>query len=103
MSSFRNRSADRYATRIPGERRRISCAMACMRWVLPRPTPPYRKSGSYDREGDAATARAAACANWFDEPTTNVSNVNRGLSTSPRWGFGDGAGGAAAGIETAAA
>jgi hypothetical protein len=37
------------------------------------------KSGLYDFEGISATARAAAWANWFDEPTTKLSNVYLGL------------------------
>src|SRR5688572_27883494 len=38
------------------------------------------KSGLYDREGASATARQAACANWFEGPTMKVSNVYRGIS-----------------------
>src|SRR5437867_11842731 len=93
MSSFKNRSAERYITLDAGERRTTSWAIACMRWVLPSPTPPYRKRGLYERDGDSATARAAACANWFEDPTTNVSNVNRGFRTRPRGGPTTGAGG----------
>src|SRR3990167_8453674 len=50
------------------------------------------KSGLYDRDGASATARQAACANWFDGPPMNVSNVYRGLRPP-----GAGAGGGAAG------
>jgi hypothetical protein len=32
-------------------------------------------SGLYDRDGASATARQAACANWFDGPTMKVSKV----------------------------
>jgi hypothetical protein len=32
-------------------------------------------SGLYEREGASATARQAACANWFEGPTTKVSKV----------------------------
>jgi hypothetical protein len=50
--------------------------MANSRWVLPRPTPPYTNRGLYALEGGAsATASAAAWANLFDGPGTNVSNV----------------------------
>src|SRR5579859_7223616 len=51
--------------------------MACIKWVLPMPTPPYRNSGLYAFEGCSATAREAACANSFDFPTTKLSNVYR--------------------------
>jgi hypothetical protein len=32
-------------------------------------------SGLYEREGASATARQAAWANWFDDPTMKVSKV----------------------------
>jgi len=32
-------------------------------------------SGLYDRDGASATARLAACANWFDGPTMKLSKV----------------------------
>src|SRR6202051_4549694 len=51
-----------------------------MRWVLPRPTPPYRKSGLYALPGASATARQAAWAKRLELPTTNVLKVNAGLS-----------------------
>src|SRR2546429_344608 len=35
------------------------CPMACIRWGLPMPTPPYRKHGWYALEGCSATARDA--------------------------------------------
>src|SRR5512132_848594 len=54
--------------------------MACMRWVLPKPTPPYMKRGLYVRAGACATARLAACAISLFGPTTKDSNVFRGLS-----------------------
>src|SRR5256886_16160291 len=56
------------------------CPMACIKWVLPRPTPPYTKRGLYVRAGACATARLAACAISLFGPTTNDSNVFRGLS-----------------------
>src|SRR5438093_8475590 len=55
------------------------CPMACIKWVLPRPTPPYTKRGLYVRAGACATARLAACAISLFGPTTNDSNVLRGL------------------------
>ena len=48
-------------------------AMACIRWVLPSPTPPYIKRGLYISPGDSATARAAAWARLLFPPTTKVS------------------------------
>src|SRR5262247_2713915 len=41
------------------------------------------KSGLYALAGDSATATAAACANRFDEPMTNVSKVYFGLRRLP--------------------
>src|SRR3990172_6781501 len=51
------------------------------------------KSGLYALLGSSATAWQAAWANWLDEPTTNVSNVYRGVSPEAVEG---GAGSAAA-------
>src|SRR5213592_148680 len=56
------------------------CPMACIKWVLPRPTPPYTKRGLYVRAGVCATARLAAWAISLFGPTTKDSNVFRGLS-----------------------
>src|SRR5206468_2235347 len=56
------------------------CPMACIKWVLPRPTPPYTKRGLYVRAGACATARLAACAISLFGPTTKDSNVFRGFS-----------------------
>src|SRR5439155_163177 len=47
-------------------------------------------SGLYALAGDSATATAAACANRFDEPMTNVSNMYFGLSRLPSPGLGVG-------------
>ena len=44
------------------------------------------KSGLYALAGASATASAAACANRFDEPMTNVSNVYFGFRPSTRRG-----------------
>src|SRR5215467_7026272 len=54
--------------------------MACIRCVLPRPTPPYTNRGLYVRAGACATARLAAWAISLFGPTTKDSNVFRGLS-----------------------
>src|SRR5205814_5997418 len=56
------------------------CPMACIKWVLPRPTPPYTKRGLYVRAGACATARLAACAISLFGPTTKDSNVFRGFN-----------------------
>src|SRR2546430_11199164 len=45
-------------------------------------------SGLYALAGDSATATEAACANRFDEPMTNVSNMYFGLSRFPSPGLG---------------
>src|SRR5260221_10423655 len=46
-------------------------------------------------DGDSETARAAACANWLFDPTTNASNLLRGFipcliapSESSSWDVG---------------
>src|ERR1041384_7611828 len=57
-----------------------SCPMACIRCVLPMPTPPYRNNGIYALVGRSATACDAAFANWFPAPMTNALNVYLGLS-----------------------
>src|SRR5919204_2040629 len=58
------------------------------------------KSGLYACAGASATASAAACANRFDDPITNESNVYLGLSVpleSARCFGGSGAGGTPSG------
>src|SRR3989338_7627562 len=50
-----------------------------MRWVLPRPTPPYIKRGLYAPPGFSATCIAAALASWFDFPSMKLSNVFSGF------------------------
>ena len=55
------------------------CPIACIKWVLPNPTSPYKNSGLYDVPGASATAKEAACANLLLLPTTNVSNVYFGF------------------------
>ena len=55
-----NDSADRHAICIRARRCSSSCAMALIRCVLPRPTPPCRKTGLKRLPGAALTA----CAAW---------------------------------------
>ena len=47
---------------------------------MPNPDSPHTNSGLYARAGASATATAAACANRFDAPMTNVSKVYFSLS-----------------------
>ncbi len=54
--------------------------MPIMRWVLPRPEPPYTNSGFMFRvelglPWLSTTALAAAKASWLLGPTTNRSRV----------------------------
>ena len=53
-------------------------AIACIKWVLPNPTPPNKKSGLKETELFTLTFLAAANANSFDFPTTKFLNVNLG-------------------------
>ena len=68
--------------------RASSRPIACIRCVLPRPTPPYRNSGlKPGLDGRSATLLAQACANSFGLPTTKLSKLKRGSSgaaSSPR-------------------
>ena len=80
---YMNCSADRYNTRASGSRRLISHAMECIKCVLPRPTPPCRKSGLNDTSPPSDTRRAAAWASSFGLPTTKFSNVKRGSNDAP--------------------
>ena len=82
-----NFSAERYITLRFASWRRICPAIACIRCVLPSPTPPYRNSGLKGAAGKSAMRLAAANASSFGCPTTKFSNVQRGSSgapTSPR-------------------
>ena len=54
--------------------------IACIKWVFPKPTPPYRNKGLYDFPGSFPTANAAACANLLLFPTTKVSKVYFGFN-----------------------
>src|SRR4029450_10346079 len=68
-----------------------------MRWVLPRPTPPYTKSGLYE-VGWSATCRPAARASWLALPETNEAKLKVGLRLvesdrlATGWTAGKGAG-----------
>src|SRR6478609_8468926 len=53
----------------------MALPMAWIRWVLPRPTPPYRNNGLYEVPGFSATCSAAARASWLALPVTKFSNV----------------------------
>jgi hypothetical protein len=59
-------------------------AMACIRWVLPKPTPPYKNSGLKVTGPASATRRAAAWASSFGLPTTKLSNVRKAASALMR-------------------
>ena len=45
MKSLVNFSLVAYRIRLRGNLTETALPMACIRWVLPSPTPPYRKSG----------------------------------------------------------
>ena len=54
--------------------------MACNRWVLPNPVPPYKNSGLViGSPGFLATFKAAERANSLDFPPTKLSNKYCGL------------------------
>ena len=57
----------------------MALPIACIKCVLPKPTPPWRNNGLYEVAGASATARAAAWANLLYPPTTKVSNVYFGF------------------------
>ncbi len=80
MNWYMNFSADMYSTRRCGCFSRRFQAMACIRWVLPRPTPPYRNSGLNGTVSLSATRRAAAKASSLGLPTTKFAKLNRGSS-----------------------
>ncbi len=48
---------------------------ACIKCVLPMPTPPYKEQRVVGFRRLLGHGAAAACANWLDAPTTNESNV----------------------------
>ena len=53
----------------------IIMPIECIKCVLPRPAPPYIKSGLYTSAGDSATANAYAWAKLLFPPTTKFSKV----------------------------
>lgn len=82
-----NFSADKYTTFLFSDGELTMCqAIACIRCVLPSPTPPYRNKGLLPNIGsiDSATRFAAVNANSFGFPTTKLSKVNLGSSGEPR-------------------
>ena len=54
---------------------RMELAMAVIRWVLPRPAPPYMNRGLYSLPGWSLTASAAAYARRLEAPTMKFSKV----------------------------
>ncbi|KAG1477487.1 hypothetical protein G6F54_014075 [Rhizopus delemar] len=75
ISARKNCSERRYSTFAPGLAWRMALPAANIRWVLPRPTPPYRNSGLYEVPGFSAPCSAAARASWLALPVTKFSNV----------------------------
>ena len=75
ISSLVNVSDVTYKTLSSGLVLIIKCAIACIRWVLPSPAPPYMNRGLYICPGVSATASDAAWARLLLVPITNVSNV----------------------------
>src|SRR3954447_22939912 len=65
-----------------GRSARERCATAWTRCVFPSPVPPQRNSGLWRGPPPPAAAIAAACASWFDGPTTKLLNVYFGFSPS---------------------
>ena len=53
----------------------ISLPVACIKWVLPKPTPPYKNRGLYFSPGWLATAWQVAYARSLLDPTIKLSNV----------------------------
>ena len=79
ISSFVNFSEETYTTFGSSCWHIIWCPIACIKCVLPRPTPPYKNKGLYALAGDSATATHAACANLLLLPITKVSKVYLGF------------------------
>jgi len=80
ISSLVNVSLVTYNTFFFGFLSKMKCAMECIKWVFPSPTPPYKKRGLYTSPGDSATASEAAWAKLLFPPTTKVSKVYFGFS-----------------------
>src|SRR5215218_9043980 len=79
MNSLVNFSDVAYTTRFRGNFAITWLPIACIRWVFPRPTPPYRNNGLYACPGRSATDRLAACARRFADPTMKLEKVYRWL------------------------
>ena len=73
MNSTMNFSADIETTRAPRLRARKAWPMACSRWVLPRPVPPWMNNGLKLTVGDVASVCAAVAATSLALPTMKVS------------------------------
>ena len=73
MNSTMNFSADIDTTRRRGRRARKSWPMACSKWVLPRPVPPWMNNGLKLTVSAVASVWAAVAATSLALPTTNVS------------------------------
>ena len=73
-----NFSADKYLIFSFGLTLFFCHAIACIKWVLPNPTPPYKNKGLNGTSCESATLLQAEKANSLDFPTTKSLNVNRG-------------------------
>ena len=58
--------------------------MACIKWVLPRPTPPYKNNGLNATFSLSAVRRATANASSFGLPTTKFAKVYLGSRPADR-------------------
>ena len=74
MNSTMNFSADIETTRADGRRSRKAWPMACSRWVLPRPVPPWMNNGLNATRLGGGERPAAVAATSLALPTTKVSN-----------------------------
>ena len=73
-----NFSADKYTTFLLGFVSLIFQAIACIKCVLPKPTPPYITTGLNAISSDSAILCAAAATKLLDGPMTNLSKVYLG-------------------------
>ena len=78
-----NFSAERYKTFLSGQLLLISKAIACSKWVLPRPTPPYKNKGLKETFLLSVILLAAAYASSLDGPTTKFSKDNLSSKGAP--------------------
>ena len=73
-------SDETYSIFFEGSLSKTLWPIACIRWVFPRPTPPYKNRGlSLAVSSYSATLWHAATAIALLDPTTNVSNVYFGF------------------------